>query len=259
MSDEFSVKDYGKNYNRWKGWAGDTFGKIERSQIFYFNAEMRKTGLMASGAVRVLEIGFGNGSFLSYAKAKGWDICGTEISADLVEAGKRAGFNCLQADNVRDFPDDAFDLVVAFDVLEHVPPDQLEGFLQEIKRILRPSGVCVARFPNGDSPFGMYYQNGDMTHISVIGSGKVRFLAKSVGVTLVDVDGEAQAVFGGGMKSTLRNLVRIPTKRLINALVNFIFFPKFYARQDVAFCSSNLVMVLRADKQCCELNPPVSE
>jgi 2-polyprenyl-3-methyl-5-hydroxy-6-metoxy-1,4-benzoquinol methylase len=45
-------------------------------------------------------------------------------------------------------PDDAFDLVISIDVLEHLPEDQ--PFLHELKRVLKPDGRAVVTVPNGD-------------------------------------------------------------------------------------------------------------
>ena len=44
------------------------------------------------------------------------------------------------------FPDDSFDLVTTFQVLEHVPDPT--AFLQEIKRVARPGGTVIVATPN---------------------------------------------------------------------------------------------------------------
>lgn len=46
------------------------------------------------------------------------------------------------------FADDQFDCVVSIDVLEHLADDQ--GFLRELRRVLRPGGRAVVTVPNGD-------------------------------------------------------------------------------------------------------------
>ncbi len=124
----------------------------------------------------MLEIGFGNGTFLKYAQQKEWDVYGTEINNELVGIAKESGFNVRQSKTVACFKDNTFDLVLAFDVLEHIPQDNLLDFLIEVKRVLKNGGFFIARFPNGDSPFGLKIQNGDVTHITSIGSGKVYYL-----------------------------------------------------------------------------------
>jgi SAM-dependent methyltransferase len=53
------------------------------------------------------------------------------------------------------FADDAFDFVVCFETVEHIADD--EGFVREIRRVLRPRGHLLISTPNRDvsSPDGM--------------------------------------------------------------------------------------------------------
>lgn len=44
-------------------------------------------------------------------------------------------------------PDATYDLVVAREVIEHVPPAEVGGFVAELRRVLRPGGVLVATTP----------------------------------------------------------------------------------------------------------------
>src|SRR5690606_37231493 len=41
-----------------------------------------------------------------------------------------------------------------------------------------------ARFPNGSSPFGRHYQNGDLTHESALNASSIRQLFEPHGLTL---------------------------------------------------------------------------
>lgn len=56
------------------------------------------------------------------------------------------------------FPDDTFDEVRAFDVLEHLPRDGAEEadslfrVMIEVRRILRPGGVFIIKSPHQDNP-----------------------------------------------------------------------------------------------------------
>ena len=49
---------------------------------------------------------------------------------------------------------DNYDLIVAFDVLEHIPQEDLPSF-KKVQRLLKEDGSFIARFPNCDSPFGL--------------------------------------------------------------------------------------------------------
>ena len=145
----------------------------------------------------VVEIGFGNGSFLAYGRLKGWNIIGTELNSGLLEQARRGGFKVIEAEQFGVLPNDAFDPIVAFDVLEHISLDSMEGFLLSLREKLREGGVLLATFPNGDSPLGLPYQNGDVTHVTTLGAGKVWYIARSCGYEVVFVGGQAQPIVRG--------------------------------------------------------------
>ncbi|HQZ63447.1 MAG TPA: class I SAM-dependent methyltransferase [Planctomycetaceae bacterium] len=235
---------YGGEYLKWKAWAEESFGTLMKKDSSHFSAEIGKTGTVFALGSKVLEIGYGNGSFLAFAKERRWEVVGTEVSTDLVEIARRKGFNVHHTDNLRSFPDDSFDLIVAFDVLEHIPEENLPEFLHQIVRTLKNNGCFVARFPNGDSPFGLPAQNGDITHTTAIGSGKVRYFAGSLSVELLYVGAESQPLLGVGLARFIHRLVALPVKKIINTFVNMLFFRS----RDIAFCSPNLILIYRSRK-----------
>jgi SAM-dependent methyltransferase len=100
---------------------------------------------------RVLDIGCGNGFFLQSLKNEGIGkrrLAGIEVSADAVREGQAQGLECVvgSADEPLPFPNEAFDLVFAGEVIEHlVDPDVM---LAEIRRVLAPSGRLLLTTPN---------------------------------------------------------------------------------------------------------------
>jgi 2-polyprenyl-3-methyl-5-hydroxy-6-metoxy-1,4-benzoquinol methylase len=66
-----------------------------------------------------------------------WDVRGTEINEDLVSIAKQNGFKVTHAADLSKFNDSTYDLIVAFDVLEHIPQEILPNMILEIKRIPR--------------------------------------------------------------------------------------------------------------------------
>jgi SAM-dependent methyltransferase len=241
---ESKAQIYGKEYLKWKSWGGQEFGALSKIDASYFSAEIKRTKASIAKNANVLEIGFGNGSFLAYARKRGWTVCGTEVNADLVEVAKQRGFDAKHTEDLSIFSDSTFDLIVAFDVLEHIPQDLLLRFLEEIKRILKDKGFFIARFPNGDSPFGLRNQNGDITHVTTIGSGKVRYFAAEANMKLVFVGGTAQTIVGAGALYFIHRTVALPVRKLTNAFVNAIFFPS----ANIEFCSLDLTMICQAVK-----------
>ncbi len=100
----------------------------------------------ASG--RLLDVGFGEGTFLRLAREKGFDVHGTEISEyackHVRESLKIEVFRG-ELEEAR-FPAESFDVVTLWHSLEHLPDPK--SSLKEVHRILRRDGLLVAATPN---------------------------------------------------------------------------------------------------------------
>jgi SAM-dependent methyltransferase len=153
-------------YRQWKGW--DREAKVKASDSRYFDGEMKRAGL--AHARLVLEVGFGTGVFLSWAKARGIHVVGLEIIPELIGQAAALGhevhlWNLLEPSGDTDpLEGRQFDAVVAWDVLEHLTVEEARQFLARVAAILSKGGRIVTRFPNGESPFYLPVQNGDYTH-----------------------------------------------------------------------------------------------
>ena len=99
----------------------------------------------------LVDIGCGNGDFISIAREHGWNVSGAEISGPAVEYGvSKRGLNILQSSLI-EFPFESakFEVATILDVLEHLPNPK--STLKEIYRVLKPGGLLIARVPN--TPF----------------------------------------------------------------------------------------------------------
>jgi len=187
MSDSGGA-DFYAGYAGWKQWRG---GSASDGEVRCFAAEFADIPL---GGKRLLEIGFGDGKLLAWAQSHGAIVSGTEIDAELIARARERGFEALPA------PLDAlvaarrrFDIVVAFDVFEHWTKQELLTNLRHIHALLGEGGTLLARFPNGQSPFGRVHQYGDITHQTVLSSSAIEQLAGMTGFTVTRV-GNAQRV-----------------------------------------------------------------
>ena len=97
---------------------------------------------------RLLEIGASHGGFLRLARLAGFDASGIEMSPSIVDYA-RTTFDVdmrLGPLEAAALPDAAFDVVVAFDVLEHFRDPA--ATLREIRRVLRHDGVLLVQTPD---------------------------------------------------------------------------------------------------------------
>lgn len=232
----------GLEYCEWKDWSAERFGTVEASHIPYFHIELKRSQRAFPKASRVLEIGFGNGGFLGFARDQGWDVHGLECNPLLVETAQKNGFKVENANSTAGFESASFDLIVAFDVLEHLSRDTILPFLRDIQRCLKPGGVFLARFPNGDSPFSMRAQNADPTHTLWIGSGMVAYYAKALDLDTVYVGAQAVPLFGLklSMVGFVSRLIGMAMRKLCDLCARAI-----QGAEAKNFSAANLVIILR--------------
>ena len=98
-------------------------------------------------ANRLLEIGFGAGSFLHAAERAGWKVEGVEVSKTAADHGNATGLKTFCGDLAdAHYENGSFDVVIASELLEHVPNPQV--MIREIARIVRPGGLFWATTPS---------------------------------------------------------------------------------------------------------------
>ena len=102
---------------------------------------------------KLLDIGAGTGDFLVMAQKDGWQTTGIEPSnkAKTIAINKGVSF----ADNLANLENHSFDIITMWHVLEHVP--NLEEYLSELKRLIKPTGTIIIAVPNFKSFDANFY------------------------------------------------------------------------------------------------------
>jgi len=171
-------------YAQWKGWDPADFARFSAYDARYFGWHVQRAIGPPRTPIQALEVGFGNGRFMGWLRAQGHAVVGVETNTRLLDVARGAGFRAeLDVSAV-----DAslrFDLIAAFDVLEHVPPLQTQAFVSALAARLNPGGRLLLRFPNAESPLGLWMQHGDSTHVNAVGLSKVRQLCAECGLRLL--------------------------------------------------------------------------
>jgi len=123
---------------KWNG------GDQNQSSITYTNRLDHITKLLNNNK-KLLDIGYGNGSFLRSAFERGFDVTGI----DLDERFFKPEFECnLINGRIEDnpFPPNSFDVITTHHVLEHV--EDLEKTTKSIFNALKPGGLWLIELPH---------------------------------------------------------------------------------------------------------------
>lgn len=118
-----------------------------QNKLNLINAEQPQKG-------KLLDIGAGTGDFLLTAKNNGWETIGVEPSDRAKNIAKQKGISFVE--EISALENNSLDVITMWHVLEHVP--DLEHQIQELKRLLKPTGTLIVAVPNYKSFDANHYQ-----------------------------------------------------------------------------------------------------
>ena len=87
-----------QNYEDWKNWSELNFAEASAEENLYFSKLRKKFKL--SNDLDVLEIGYGNGSFLDFSRDVGWNVSGVEIIPELRNRASQDNFEVFAIGNI---------------------------------------------------------------------------------------------------------------------------------------------------------------
>lgn len=136
-------------------------------------------------SMRVLDLGCGTAEFLDYLAAKGvGTFVGVEQDPKAKSVMRAEIAERVVTADIGAFLDgctDSFDRITLFDVLEHFSADEGAVLMGKALTLLPAGGALFVRVPNAASPFGLQYQNGDLTHRTAYAPSSLRQLGAALG------------------------------------------------------------------------------
>lgn len=119
-------------------------GNFESNLVFLSKVPLLKT------PKRILEIGSGRGALVNELSRQGHQVTGTEVNPEYIRYAKEEyGVELVPITTETPklpFSDGSFDVVMSFDVFEHIP--DTDAHVQEVKRVLVPGGSYLVCTPN---------------------------------------------------------------------------------------------------------------
>ncbi|EHR01319.1 class I SAM-dependent methyltransferase [Bradyrhizobium sp. WSM471] len=130
----------------------------------------------------ILDLGCGYGVLLLAARREGYvQLLGVDGSAEQVAIAHRLGISEVRQGDlfaeIEQTAADVLDVVVTYDVIEHLKKQDLLRLVAEVRRVLKPNGRWIIHAPNAESPFFGRIRYGDFTH-------ELAFTQQSLGAVL---------------------------------------------------------------------------
>ena len=151
-------------------------------------------------AKNAIDIGCGPGYFSRELSIKGWRTTAIDTDAENIESARNYAHETHRGDALgilSKLPENQYDLVLAFEIIEHMPKPIGKKLLMEIIRILKPHGGLIISTPNRYSPEGLgdYYWGErirgwerwtawDSTHVHIYSSSEILRLLKTTGFVI---------------------------------------------------------------------------
>jgi SAM-dependent methyltransferase len=127
-------------------------GNVEKILDLFRMQRARRLHRLLGGKGEILDIGCGNGRFLSLLGSLGkYTLYGIERDGGSARRAMRIPEVKLSVGDLDngDFPDESLDAVTLFHVFEHLEKPRVT--IETIQRILRPGGILILSFPNIES------------------------------------------------------------------------------------------------------------
>lgn len=158
----------------------------------------------------ILDLGCGHGAFLYFLAQAGYrNAIGIDTSSEQIDAARQQGIhNVLHGDAFEylcSLKSESVDIVMALDLLEHLDKQELLDFTDQIHRVLRTGGICLAHVPNAEGLQGLRIRFGDLTHYLAFTRSSVRQLFQTIGFSGIECFEERPVIHG--VASMLRRLI----------------------------------------------------
>lgn len=142
----YKSEDYISHSNTSKGFINSAYQSVRKYTL------LKKLQLISRyyRTGKILDIGCGTGEFLKTMKNAKWEAIGIEPDEGArKQCIEKQGLDVREEGKMKQLPDEHFDVITMWHVLEHVP--KLNERVEELKRLLKPNGMIIIAVPNCDS------------------------------------------------------------------------------------------------------------
>ncbi len=198
--------NYGHNFQD----AGEIFDVQAAQRWGRAQSYRLRNWLPDSKDAEIIDLACGGGKLLHFFKENGCkNIHGVDISPDQVALSRHVVDNVVES-NILEHLDknpNSYDLITAYDIIEHFHKDEVLQFLDGCYAALKPNGRLILQTPNADSPWGTMHRYNDFTHEVSFNPNVLSRLLKIVGFQQVEARESGPIPWGYSLVSTVRYVI----------------------------------------------------
>ena len=116
----------------------------DKKVVGIFAGRLRSLSRFIRPGAKILDVGSGNGIFVSVAHRAGYTVSAMDKSTACVRHVRRMGITSYT--DLSKVPDHTYDAITLFDVIEHIP--QPRTFIRAVRAKLRKNGILMITTPN---------------------------------------------------------------------------------------------------------------
>lgn len=206
MSYRKRYESYGENF----GTINSVDSAAERKKKNKTKVWLTRNWLPTDQDAVIVDLGCGTGEDLAFYISQGYsNVVGVDISPTQLNYAAKLNVKTEEADifdSLKD-RDNKFDMISAYDVIEHLTKDEVLDFLSLTFKSLNNEGTLILRTPNAASLFASNLRYGDFTHELSFTPECLVLLMKAAGFTGIEIREVDPAPLGYSLISTIRFLL----------------------------------------------------
>lgn len=207
--------DYSIYYNQWHNNTNEHINNMKQYYKEILNTYLCPS-FLENKKLNILEIGCGKGYTLLTLKDLGFtNIKGIDIDQKQIESSNEKGLNVIHIIDTIEFlqsSNEKYDLIIMFDVLEHIKKEKQQTFLKAIQQSMNKNSILLLSVPNADSIVSSRYRYVDWTH-------EISFTKESLHFILYNSGFKSNSIFINPLENkfqiTIKNFISFNTIKLV--------------------------------------------
>lgn len=183
-----------------------------------FETALERMESLTGGAGRVFDVGTANGSFLAVARRRGWSVDGCDPNPWLAHWAARHYDLAIRTGTLEtlDLPEEPYDAVTFWDVIEHVPSPSAE--ITRAATLLKPGGALFLTYPDVSSAtarlLGRHWPLFRAMHLFYFSKATMSRMLREAGFVIVAMQAHRPALEVGYLVERTGDLVGLPGRGL---------------------------------------------